>query len=153
MEAGWSNTACGGPSLSKLYPAPSKPMRWIPAGSATNSDARGVRGGRHSRVARPGRDVVGIEEISEPPVEDPITGKMRDQEELLEKPGRVRAMPFGRARIRHRLHYLVLGAQGSGATLGLRAHPAEGIAPERAGIVGGGAWGSCAFVMAAKTGG
>src|SRR5262245_58117567 len=105
------------------------------------------------RVARPGRDVVGIEEISELPVEDPITGKTRDQEELLEKPGRVRAMPFGRARIRHRLHYLVLGAQGSGATLGLRAHPAEGIAPERAGIVGGGAWGSCAFVMAAKTGG
>jgi hypothetical protein len=105
------------------------------------------------RVARAGRDVVGIKEISELLVEDPITGKMRDQEELLEEPGRVRAMPFGRARIRHRLHQLVLGAQGSGATLGFRAHRAEGIAPESAGIVGGGAWGSCVFVTAAKTGG
>src|SRR5439155_24853187 len=38
------------------------------------------------RVARPGRDVVGIEEIRELLVEDPITGKMGDQEELLEEP-------------------------------------------------------------------
>src|SRR5207249_1921096 len=130
MEAGWSKIACGGPSLSKLYPAPSKPMRWMPAGRATNPDARGARGGRH---------VVGIEEIRELLVEDPITGKMGDQEELLEEPSRVRAMPFGRAGVRHRLHQLVFGAQGSGATLGLRAHGAEGIAPDGAKIVGRGA--------------
>src|SRR5213078_2246195 len=75
------------------------------------------------RVARPGGDVVGIEEIWE----------------LLEEPSRVRAMPFSRAGVRHRLHQLVLGAQGSGATLGLRAHGAEGIAPDGARIVGRGA--------------
>src|SRR5947209_2685009 len=45
------------------------------------------------RLPRSGRDVVGIEEIRELPVEDSIAGKMRDQEELLEEPGGVRAMP------------------------------------------------------------
>src|SRR5947207_12282086 len=40
------------------------------------------------RVARPGRDVVGIEAIRELLIEDPIAGKMGDQEELLEEPSR-----------------------------------------------------------------
>src|SRR5439155_6459365 len=105
------------------------------------------------RVARPGGDVIGIEEIRELLVEDPITGKMGDQDELLEEPRRVRAMPFGRAGVRHRLHQLVLGAQGSGAMLGLRAHGAEGIAPKGARIVGGGAYGRCVFATTAKTAG
>src|SRR5262249_7602894 len=91
------------------------------------------------RVPRSGRDVVGIEEIGELLVKDPIAGKMRDQQELLEEPGGVRAMPFGRARVRHRLHQLVFGAQGSGTTLGLRANCAEGIMPAGARIVGFGA--------------
>ena len=41
----------------------------------------------------------------------------------------MRAMPFGRARVRHRLHDLILRRQRRGAALGLRAHRAEGIEP------------------------
>src|SRR5258708_34461358 len=53
------------------------------------------------RLPRSGRDIVGIEEVRELLVENSIAGKMRDQEEVFEEPGGMRAMPFGRARIRH----------------------------------------------------
>ena len=47
MQAGCNRTGCGGPSLSKLYPSPSKPMRWIPDGNAADpSDEEGLRGTR-----------------------------------------------------------------------------------------------------------
>ena len=65
------------------------------------------------RVARAGRHIIRVEQIGEPLVEDAIAGKVRDQQELLEEPGGMRAMPLGRAGIRHRLHELVLGAQAS----------------------------------------
>ena len=87
------------------------------------------------RVARASRDIVRIEKVGELRVEDAIAGKMRDEKELLEEPGRVRPVPLGRARIRHRLHYLVLSAQRSGAALGLRPHSAEGVEPEQTRIV------------------
>src|SRR4029453_12932649 len=108
------------------------------------------------RVTRSGRDVVRVEEIGELRVENAIAGEMRDQEELLEEPGCVRPVPLGRARIRHRLHHLVLGAQGIGPALGLRAHGAKGFAPVGARIVRRGGWERCGitFVTAAtKDGG
>ena len=45
---------------------------------------------------------------------------MRVQQELLEKPGGMRAVPFGRAGIRHRLDDLVLGRQRRGESFGMR---------------------------------
>src|SRR6266446_3346484 len=43
------------------------------------------------RLPRSGRDIVGIEEIRELLVENSIAGKMRDQEEVFEEPGGMRA--------------------------------------------------------------
>src|SRR3546814_6010956 len=37
-------------------------------------------------------------------VEDPVAAQMRQQHHRFEKPGGMREMPFGRARIGHRLH-------------------------------------------------
>src|SRR5262245_20006898 len=93
-----------------------------------------------ARMARSSRDVVRVEEIGELGVANAIAGKMRDQEELLEEPRSVRAMPLGRAGIRHRLHHLVLGAQRGSAALRLRAHGAKGFAPDGARIVRRGGW-------------
>ena len=44
---------------------------------------------------------------------------MRHQQELLEKPGGVRAMPFRRTGVRHRLHDLILRAERGRTALGL----------------------------------
>ena len=103
------------------------------------------------RVARASRHIVRIEEIGELRIEDAVAGKMRHEEELLEEPGRVRPVPLGRARIRHRLHHLVLGAQRSGAALGLRPHGAEDVEPEETRIVRRGVGERCGitFVTAA----
>ena len=92
------------------------------------------------RVARPSRHIVRVEEIGEPLIEDAIAGKMRPQEKLLEEPGRMRAVPLGRARIGHRLHHLILGAQGRGAAFRFRAHRAERIAPGDPRIGRRGSW-------------
>ena len=77
-----------------------------------------------------GRHIVRVEEITEALVEEAITGKARDQQELLEEPGRMRPVPFGRTGIGHRLHHLVFRAQGRGAAFGFRAHGTEGLTPE-----------------------
>ena len=92
------------------------------------------------RMTRASRHIIGVEKIGEALIEDAIAGQMRHQQELLEKPGRMRAMPFGRARIGHRLHHLILRAERRRAALGFRAHGAEGIAPGDARIV---RWGGC----------
>jgi len=76
---------------------------------------------------------------------------MRQQEKLLEEPGRMRPVPLGRARIGHRLHHLILGAQRRGAALRFRAHRAERIAPGDPRIARRGSWDCCGitFVTAA----
>ncbi len=81
------------------------------------------------RVPRARCHVVGIEEISEALVEYAIAGNERPQQEVLEEPGDVGAMPFDRARIRHRLHDLIFRTERRRAALGLRTHGAEGVAP------------------------
>ena len=87
------------------------------------------------RVARTGGDVIGIEQKRKPLVENLVARIVRHQQELLEKPGDVGAMPFGRAGVGHRLHDLVFGRQMRGARFGLRPHPAEGVAPVGARLV------------------
>src|SRR6516165_3578614 len=64
-----------------------------------------------SRMTRTNGFVVGVEQIGESRVEDPVAWIERGQDERFEKPGRVRQMPFRRADIRHRLDSLVLGRQ------------------------------------------
>src|SRR5215510_7149980 len=102
-----------------------------------------------------GRHIVRVEEIGEALVEDAIAGEMPQQKKLFEEPGRMRAVPLGRACIGHRLHQLILGAQGRGAALRFRAHGAERIAPNDPRIGRRGAWDCCgiAFVTAATKGG
>src|SRR5215831_20558162 len=46
------------------------------------------------RVAWPSRHIVRVEEIGEALIEDAIAGEMRQQEKLLEEPGRMRAVPL-----------------------------------------------------------
>src|SRR5215212_5443805 len=54
-----------------------------------------------TRMARSDGDIVGIEQIAEALVEATISRVLRQQQKLFEKPRRVRAMPFRRARVRH----------------------------------------------------
>ncbi len=77
---------------------------------------------RRPRVPRPDGLVVGIEQIAEARIEYAIVARVRLQEEGLEEPGRVRAMPLGRARVGHRLEGLVLARQRRGERLGGAAH-------------------------------
>jgi hypothetical protein len=64
-----------------------------------------------ARVPCAHRLVVRIEEKAEALVEAHVAASMRLEQESLEKPSRVREMPFGWARVGHRLDDLVLGAQ------------------------------------------
>ena len=82
-----------------------------------------------TRMTRAGGDVIGIEQEGKAFVENFVGRIVRPEQELLEEPGDVRAVPFGRARIRHRLDLLVLGRQRRGARLGFRPHAPEGLAP------------------------
>ncbi len=94
-------------------------MRAIPA------DRVGGRPGQHAalgpRMTRSGRLVIRIEQIAESGIERCVSG-LPGQYEGLEEPGRMGAMPFGGAAIRHRLDLLILGRQRFRARLGLRAH-------------------------------
>ena len=84
------------------------------------------------RVARSGGDVVGIEQEGEAFVVDLVVRHVRLQQKGLEEPGRVRAMPFRRTRVRHRLDDLIFRRKRRGAALGLVAYAAEGLNPARA---------------------
>ncbi len=82
-----------------------------------------------SRVPRAGRHVIGIEKEGEAFVESTVGGRVRLEQELLEEPGRVGAVPLGRARVRHRLHDLIFRREQRGAAFGLAAHRAKGLKP------------------------
>ena len=81
------------------------------------------------RLPRTGGDIIRIVEKGEALVENAIGLGMRPQQELFEEPGHMRAMPFGRARVGHRLNDLVLGRQQRRAAFGLGAHRAKGLEP------------------------
>ncbi len=82
-------------------------------------------------LARAGGDIIGVEQKREALIEWAIIGRERTQQKLLEKPGDVRAMPFRRACLGHRLHDLVFGGQWRRAAFGLGAHGAKRLKPEQ----------------------
>jgi hypothetical protein len=90
----------------------------------------GEKPAHRTRMARPGGDIIGVEQEREAVIERHVGGREILEQELLEEPCRVRAMPFGRTCIRHRLHDLILIRQGRGAPLGFRAHAKICVAPE-----------------------
>ncbi len=70
-------------------------------------------------VARTGADIVGIEQVRVIRVERLVARAMFAEQELLEDPGGMGAVPVRRARVRHRLDQLIFRCQGGGAALGL----------------------------------
>ena len=101
------------------------------------------------RVTRAGSDVIRVEEIGEALIEDAIPRKVRNEQELLQEPAGMRAVPFGRARIGHRLHHLVLGGERRGAAFGFRAHGAKGVPPYEPRIGGRGTCEGCVIISVA----
>ncbi len=92
---------------------------------------RGVRP-RHqpavrARMTRTGADVIGIEQKCEVRIIYAIGGNVRRQNELLEEPRRVGAMPLDRTGVRHRLDDLILGRQRRSTPLGLSAHNSKDV--------------------------
>ena len=81
------------------------------------------------RMARAGGDVIRVEQKREALIVNPVGGHVRLNQKRLEEPGRVRAMPLGRACVRHRLDRLILRRKRHGAALGLAAHAAERLDP------------------------
>ena len=75
------------------------------------ADLIGIRPRDHPalrpRVTRAGRDIIGIEQEGEALVVDLVAPHIRLQQEGLEEPRGVRAMPLDRTRIRHRLDDLI----------------------------------------------
>ena len=90
---------------------------------AVGGDLVGARTGQMAAlvagVARAGADIVGIEQIGVIGVKRLVARAVLAEQELLEEPGGMGAVPFRRARVRHRLDQLVLGRQRRGAALGL----------------------------------
>ena len=82
------------------------------------------------RVTRTGGDIVRVEKKRKSFVEDPVRGVVRHQQELLEEPGDMRAVPLGRACIRHRLNDLVLGRQMRRTLFRFRPHTTKSLKPD-----------------------
>ena len=78
-------------------------------------------------VARSGGDVVGIEQEGVVRVKGLVALAVLAEQELLEEPGRMGAVPFRGAGVRHRLDQLVFRGQRGGAALGLVADREEGF--------------------------
>ena len=68
-----------------------------------------------------GADVVGIEQEGIIRMKGRVALAVFAEQELLEEPGGMGAVPFRRARMRHRLDQLIFCRQGIGAALGLVA--------------------------------
>ena len=88
-------------------------------------------------VPRSGADIVGIEQKSVVRVKRPVAFAMFAEQELLEEPGGMGAVPFRRAGVRHRLDQLILRRQGGGPAFGLVPDVKKGfhqILGEAAGI-------------------
>jgi len=105
------------------------------------SDFRAVRARDQTtlrpRMTRTGGNIVGVEKKRKSLVEDPVRGVVRYQKELLEEPGDMRAVPLGRACIRHRLDDLVFGRQMRCAPFRFRAHAMKCIKPNCTGLIEG----------------
>ena len=84
-----------------------------------------------ARLPRADALIIGVEAIFEALVEHAIAGEEALQQEGLEEPGGMREMPFGRARVVHGLHDLILVAQGRGKLGRQRARGQQAIAQAR----------------------
>ncbi len=69
-----------------------------------------------------GADIVGIEQEGIVGMKGLVSRAVFAEQELLEEPGGMGAVPFRRARVRHRLDQLILRRQRGGAALGLVSH-------------------------------
>ena len=74
-----------------------------------------------SGVPGSGADIVGIEQEGVVGMKRLVSRAVFAEQELLEEPGGMGAVPFRRAGVRHRLDQLILRAEGGGAALGLVA--------------------------------
>ena len=79
-----------------------------------------------SRMARPHRLVVRVEDVGVRIVEGAVAGRVLAEDEGLEEPGHVGPVPLRRAHVGHGLDGLVLGAQDGGQPLGGGPNPAVG---------------------------
>ncbi len=79
------------------------------------------------RVTRADRLVIGVKEVGEGRIKNPIVGVEPVQDERLKEPGRMRQMPFCRACIRHRLNCLVFGRQVDRQRFAVAPHGCEPI--------------------------
>jgi hypothetical protein len=79
--------------------------------------------------------VVRVEQVPEVGVEGLVAGEPGIEDEGLEEPGGVTAVPLRGAHVGHRLDDLVLRSEGSGERLGEVAHPAVSRAQLRACVV------------------
>ena len=84
------------------------------------------------------RVVVGIEEVTERGIEQPVTRDVRRENKGLEEPRRMGAVPLRRTRVRHRSGRLILGAERRAQPLGLVAHRAVAGRESREGKGSGG---------------
>ncbi len=71
--------------------------------------------------------VVRVEDVGVLVVEGAIPGGVLTEDERLEEPGDMGAVPLGRAHVRHRLHGLVLCAQNRRQAFGVRTHSPVGV--------------------------
>ena len=88
-------------------------------------------------MPRSGADIIGIEQKGIVRMKRLVALAVFAEQELLEEPGGMGAVPFRRAGVRHRLDQLILRRQGGGAALGLVSDGKEGfhqILGEAAGI-------------------
>ena len=89
---------------------------------AIGGDFVGARAGQVAALVAgmpgAGADVIGIEQEGVVGVKRLIARAVLAEQELLEEPGGMGAVPFRRAGVRHRLDQLVLGAQGRRPALG-----------------------------------
>ena len=78
------------------------------------------------------RVVIRVEKITEALVELPVSGRVRRQNEGLEEPSGMRAMPLGRARLQTRLHHLIFRTERGGKPIAGSANFAVTLLERRA---------------------
>src|ERR1700681_743151 len=76
-------------------------------------------------MAGAGADIIGIEQERIVGMKGLVSRAVFAEQELLEEPGGMGAVPFRRACVRHRLNQLILRRQRSRAALGLVSHRKE----------------------------
>jgi len=98
-----------------------------PVGAHLRERRPGEQAAPGALVPGPDRLVVRVEQVGVTRVEAAILRRGPGKHELLEEPGGVGEVPLDRARVRHRLNLLVLGAERSGQRGGSAAHRKKAV--------------------------